>query len=62
MNNTINPINSSVSFKATLKTPFQSGVMPEITKEFANIVFINNACSNLFGDYSCYFPRSGLDK
>ena len=37
MNNTINPLNSSLSFKATLKTPFQSGVMPEITKEFANI-------------------------
>ena len=40
MNNNINaitPINSNINFKATLKTPFKTGAMPEIADEFARI-------------------------
>ena len=59
MNNTINPLNSSLSFKATLKTPFKTGAMPEITKEFANIT--KNVKGTLVFDYaSSEVKSSGL--
>ena len=59
MNNSINPINSSVSFKATLKTPFKTGAMPEIVKEFENIT--KNVKGTLVFDYaSSEVKSSGL--
>ena len=59
INNSINPNNSPMSFKATLKTPFKTGAMPEITKEFENIT--KNIKGTLVFDYaSSEVKSSGL--